>query len=161
MLRTLEDALRRPGLDDPAEVHDRDPVRDVGNDGELVRDEHRRQVQRLEQVVEQVEDLRLNRSVERAHRLVRDQELRLHRKSACDRYALSLSAGQLARIARRRCLRQPDEREHLGDVLVCLVLGYDSMDDSRLRDRAADLQPRVQRRVRVLEDHLHLPADPS
>ena len=56
----------RPDLDDLAEVHDRDPVADVLDDRQVVGDEQVRQAEPLAQVGQQVEDLRLDRHVERA-----------------------------------------------------------------------------------------------
>jgi hypothetical protein len=38
-------APRRRDLDDHAEVHDRDPIGDVANDGQVVRDEEVREVE--------------------------------------------------------------------------------------------------------------------
>ena len=51
------------------------------------------------QLLEQVEDLRLDRDVERRHRLVGDDELRLQGDRARDPDALPLAAGELVRIA--------------------------------------------------------------
>ncbi len=53
-------------LDDPAEVHHRDLVRDVLDDGEVVRDEEVGQPEVALQVGQQVDDLGLDRDVERA-----------------------------------------------------------------------------------------------
>ncbi len=53
------------------------------------------------QVVEQVEDGRLHRHVERRHRLVGDQQLRLERERAGDRHALALAAREVARVRSR------------------------------------------------------------
>ena len=50
---------------------------------------------------EEVEDLRLDRDVERADRLVGDQQLGLRREAARDRDALALAAAELAREAAR------------------------------------------------------------
>src|SRR6478672_2806884 len=111
MLRRSEDLLCLRDLDDPTEIHDRDPVRDVAYDRELVRDEDHRETEAGHEIVEQVEDLRLNGHVERAHRLVRDQELGLDREGAGDRDALALPAGELARIAVCRRRRKADELE--------------------------------------------------
>ena len=54
----------------------------------------------LADVGEQVEDLRLDRDVERGDRLVEDQHARLGRERARDRDALALAAGQRARAGR-------------------------------------------------------------
>ena len=51
------------------------------------------------ELLEQVDDLRLHRDVERAHRLVADDEIGLHRERPRDADALPLPAGELVRIA--------------------------------------------------------------
>ena len=64
-------------LDDPAGVHDRDLVGDLGDDAEVVGDDHDRGVELALQALDQLEDLRLDRHVERRRRLVGDQQLRV------------------------------------------------------------------------------------
>ena len=51
------------------------------------------------QVAQQVEDLRLDRDVERGDRLVGDDHLRLQRERARDADALALAARELVRVA--------------------------------------------------------------
>ena len=63
------------------------------------RDEEVGEVQLPPQLHEQVQDLRLDGDVERRHRLVADQEVRLHRERAGDADALPLAAGELVRVA--------------------------------------------------------------
>jgi hypothetical protein len=71
-------------LDDLAEVHDRDPVADVPDHGQVVCDHHVGQPQLFLQVLEQVDDLGLDRHVERGDRLVGDDQLGPQR-AACGR----------------------------------------------------------------------------
>ena len=59
----------------PAGAHHADPLGDVPHHRQIVRDEQVGQAQRLLQVLEQVEDLGLDRDVERRDRLVADQDL--------------------------------------------------------------------------------------
>ena len=88
-------------LDDPAQVHHRDPVAHVADDGHVVGDEEHRQAQLLAQLVEQVQHGRLHRHVERRDRLVGHQQLGLERERAGDRDALALAAGEVARDGSR------------------------------------------------------------
>ena len=69
------------------------------DDAEVVRDEEVGQAELVLKVLEQVDDLRLHRDVERGHRLVGDDQLRLQRKGAGDTDALALTAGELVRVA--------------------------------------------------------------
>ena len=76
--------------------------------------------------------------------------------SARDAHALALAPRELVRIPLRRRGRQPDLREQLLDAgLEGDARRREVMDHQRLGDRGADRHPRIERRVRVLEDHLH------
>ncbi len=112
---------------------------------------------RLE-VLQQVDDLRLHRNVERRHRLVADDEVGLHRERARDADALPLAAGKLVRVA-------PGDRGEADPVEVSARpyprlarpraspgMASGSADDSRTVMRG------LSERVRVLEDDLHAAA---
>ena len=108
------------------------------------------------EVLEQVQDLRLHGHVERGHRLVADDQLGVDREGARDADALALAAGELVREAVVVLRVQPDDLEQLLDALLDLRLGAHLVHLERLGDDEADALARVQRRVRVLEDHHHL-----
>src|SRR5581483_5742759 len=112
----------------------------------------------LLELEEQVHDLRLDRDVERGDRLVEDQELGLERERARDADALALPARELVRVARREALVEADEVEQLGDALARVGPRAAEVPE-RLRDDRADGEARIERGVRVLEDHLELPAE--
>ena len=76
MARQVVELLGVGQLDDAAEVHHRDAVRDLVDHREVVGDEDVRQLELALQVLQQVEDLRLDRDVERRHGLVADDQLR-------------------------------------------------------------------------------------
>ena len=123
-------------------------------------DEDERQAELALQVAQQVEDLRLDRDVERGDRLVGDDQLGLQRDRAGDADALALAAGELVRVAVVVLGVEPD-RAPSAPAPSCLrfvLVLLDAVDDERLADDRADRLARVQRRVRVLEDHLHLAA---
>ena len=69
------------------------------HDREVVRDEQVRDVALGLKVLEQVQDLRLDRDVERADRLVADDEVRLECDRPGDADALPLPAGEFVRLA--------------------------------------------------------------
>ena len=112
------------------------------------------------QVDEQVDDLRLDRHVERGDRFVGDDQRRVEGEGAGQADALALAAAELVRIAPPQLGIEPDVREQLGDPRGALGLRADAMDDERLLDDRLDPHPRVERRVGVLEDHLHVRAAP-
>ena len=72
MQRVAEQHFARRELDDAAAAHHRDPVGDVVDHRQIVRDEQIGEAELLLQVLQQIEDLRLHRNVERRDRLVAD-----------------------------------------------------------------------------------------
>ena len=78
-------STRLADLDDAAEVHDRDPVGDLPDHRQVVRDEDVGEVEVALQAPQQVQDLRLDRDVERRDRLVADDQLRLRARARARR----------------------------------------------------------------------------
>ena len=102
MLRIREQRVDRRFFDDAAGVHDGDAVGHLGDDAEVVGDEEQREPQPLLQVAQQVENLRLDRHVERRRRLVGDEERRPARERQGDQRALAQAARELVRILAAR-----------------------------------------------------------
>ena len=107
-------------LHDLAEVHDRDAVGDVAHD-RRGRGRRRGSVRPklVLEVVEQVDDLRLDRDVERRDRLVEHDQLRLQRQRAGDPDALALAAGELVREAVDVLGAQADDARAARGALPC------------------------------------------
>ena len=80
---------------------------------QVVRNEEVGDAELLLQVLQQVDDLRLDRDVERRHRLVGDDQARLDRQGARDADALALPAAELVRIAVVGVAPQTDALEQL------------------------------------------------
>ncbi len=142
-------------LDDLAGVHQRHPVGHVGDDGQVVGDEEQAHALLALQVLEQGQDLRLDRHVERRRRLVGDQEVGLGRERHGDHDALLLAAGEAKRILVDAPGRlgnpdpaEPFDRLGAGGRAAQLGVGLDRLDDLR-----ADLHHRVEAGARLLEDH--------
>ena len=107
------------------------------------------------QVLEQVEHRRLHRDVERRDRLVGDEELGLERERARDADALALAARELPRVGVERARAQADELEQLrGSARRRSLRGTISVHAQELAEHLAHGHARVERRVRILEDHL-------
>ncbi len=98
MLRAAEDVGDGPSLDDPARVHDRDLVDHLGDHAEVVGDQQDRHAEPLAQLSHQLEDLGLDRRVERGRRLVGDQELRVAAQRHRDHHALPHASRHLVRV---------------------------------------------------------------
>jgi hypothetical protein len=62
---------------------------------------------------QQIDDLRLDRDVERGDRLVADDDIGLHGERAGDRDALALATRELVRVAAGEGGIEPDRREPL------------------------------------------------
>lgn len=154
--------LRRTFLHHPAPVQHQDPVGHEPDHIQVVADEQVAQRQPVPQRPEQVQYLRLDGDVERGHRFVADHELRLSHQRAGDRDPLPLPAGKAPRILRGGRAWQPDLGEQLGHPLP--ASGPRRASRKRLKQGGANRDGRVQRTVRILEDHLDLraerPADP-
>ncbi len=130
-------------------------VADLGDDREIVRDvEVRERVVAL-QVLQEIDDLRLHRDVERGHRLIADDEVGSDRECAGDADPLALAARELVRISLRELGAEPDLAEGLPDTIVGFAAVGDFMDDEPFTDRVAHRAARIERRIRVLKDELH------
>src|SRR4051812_11325242 len=156
--RAVVDLALVSDLHDLAEVHDRDAVGDVAHEREVVSDEKVGQAEVALQRLEQVHDLRADRHVERGHRLVEHDHLRVERERASEADPLPLAAGELVREAIRVFRAEADRAQQLVDPLAAAVT-VDAVHAQRLRDDLADRHTRIQRRVRVLEHDLKLAPD--
>ena len=155
MLRPLQDIACRALLDHLAMLKHDHAIGDIGDDAEIVGDEHHRHVAATLQVADQLENLRLRRDVQRRRRLVGDQHGRLQRQRHGDHRALTLAAGQLMRIGAHRPLRvrQADLAQQLERFLLSLPRRQEIMRLEHLGDLLADPHQGVQRRHRLLKHH--------
>ena len=108
--------------------------------------------------IEHVQHLRAHRDVEHRDRLVADQPVGVEHERGGDRHALALAARQLVRVAVGEALgRQADVGRARASTRVALG-GAHALHEQRLGHDRAHAHARVERLVRVLEDHLHAPA---
>ena len=138
----VEHALGRRQLDEPAAVHHGDPIADLPDQAQVVRDEEVGQAEPLLQIEQQVDHLRLDRDVERRDGLVGDDERRLERERAREPDALPLAAAELVRILRgrrpgraRRARRAARTRARRSSRLPSLWMtsGSSTMSPTRMR----------------------------
>ena len=142
-------------LDDPAEVHHRDAIRDVPRQAQVVGDDEDGDLLVADEVEQQAQDLPADRRVEAGHRLVGHQQLGLHHHRPGDDHPLALPTRQLVGVAQEEPLRRAETAagqclRHPG-LLVrkpvdARALGHD------LVDRLAG----VERAGRILEHELRL-----
>jgi len=100
MARPREDLRSRSLLDGTAEIQDQHCVGEMPHHVQIVRDEHQREPEFVAKVHQQVQDLRLDRDVERRDRLVGDQDSRPQHERTRDRNALALPTGEHVRVTR-------------------------------------------------------------
>ena len=110
------------------------------------------------QLREQVQDLGLDRDVERRDGLVGDDELRRRDERPGDPDPLALAARELVWVAVVVLRVQADDLEHLAHPRLALGARPDVLQAERLADDRSDRPARVERRVRILEDELDLAA---
>jgi hypothetical protein len=146
VLRIRNDLLRGTLLDDPPQVHDCDPVREMGGSREVVRD-HQDPEPLLPQPVQQVQDACPNGNVQHRHGLVREEELRIQHQARRDRDALALAARELVRepvdVELGGCQARPDEsvEDALAPLRFC---ARQAVDVEGLLDRVTHAKARVE-----------------
>ena len=166
MARSLENVVPAAALDDLAFRHHADPVGHLAHDGEVVGDEQQRHAALGLEAFQQVEDLGLDRHIERGGRLVGDQQVRLVGKRHGDHYALALAARKLVRIAVEALFGVPqaDFAQQLQRPGPRPLARKAPVQEQGLAHLPGDRVQRVQRGHRLLEDHgdavaAHLPHD--
>ena len=155
MPRTLQHVIGRALFDHLAVLKHDHAIGDVGDNAEIMGDEHHRHVAAALQVADQLQDLRLRGDVERGGRFVRDQHRRLERERHRDHRALALAAGQLVRIGAHRSfgIGQADLAQEIERLLLTFPRRQQIVRLEHLGDLVADPHQRVERRHRLLEHH--------
>ena len=162
MLRVRADGRGRSDLHHPAEVHDRDAVRDVLHHRDVVGDEEQREAEPALEILQQVDDLGLDGHVQGRDRLVRHDELGRHRQRAGEADALALPPGQglgppLEMVGGHR--DHVEQLDHAFPALGGVVA--QSLDAQRLAQDLLHRHVRIERSVRILEHDLRLAPEPA
>ena len=98
-----------------------------------MRDEQVGETELLLQIEQHVQDLDLDRDVERRNRLVGDDELGIHRQRAGNADALALSARELVRISPIVFRTQADPRQQFHDPLLAIAALGEAVNAQALR----------------------------
>ena len=95
------------------------------HDEQIVRDKQVRNAQLFLQLLEHIDDLRLDRYIQRTYRLITDDEARVRRQGSRDPDTLSLSAGEFMRVTCRVLRVQTHQRHQLKHArsafFLCLI----------------------------------------
>ena len=155
MLRPLQHVVGRALFDHLAVLEHDDAIGDIGDDAEIMGDEHHRHVAAALQVADQFEDLRLRGDVERGRRLVGHQHRRLERQRHRDHRALPLAARELVRIGAHAAfgVGQADFAQQAEGLLLPFFRRQQAVRLEHLGDLVADPHQGVERRHRLLEHH--------
>jgi hypothetical protein len=118
----------------PARVHHRDAVRDVLHGRDVVRDQEIREALLFLEGHQSVQNLGLDRHVERARRLVQHDQSGREAEGAGEGDPLASPPRELVRVLVETILRQADHRKDLRDAfseraLRDLLLGFDRFPD--------------------------------
>ena len=142
-------------LDRRAAVHDHDLVGQVGDDAQVVGDQHERGAELALEPDQELEDLGLDGRVQGRGRLVGDDQRRVQGQRHRDHHALAHPAGELVRVV-VQALGGPGNADH-AEQLDGPAAGRRAADRAvrahRLGELPAQLVQRVQAGQRVLEDH--------
>jgi hypothetical protein len=120
----------RPELHAAAGIHHQHMIGDAGQQAEVMRDHDDGGVELAPHLVEQLDDLRLHRDVQRRRRLIGDDQRRLEDQRHRDHDALAHAAGKLVRILvealgrARQCRRVRASRPHAGARRPCRPLWW-------------------------------------
>ena len=153
---SIEQLIDWSNFHDPPKIHHSYPVGDRIDDTQVMRDEQVGKAEAILQILQQVQDLRPDRHVERRDRLVEHDEAGLEGDGAGDPDPLPLAAGELVRIARGGSRFQAHRAQQRVDPRSALGPRAHAVHDERLQQAAANGEPWVQRGHRILEDELHV-----
>lgn len=161
VLRVGEQRLALRDLDDAPQTHHRNPLADVADHGEVVRNEQVRDAELRLQIHQQVDHLGLHRDIQSRHRLVPDDQLGVQRQRPRDPQPLALTAGELAGELGHRLRPQADLGEQPGQSVAeparsapCRIVEVAHW----LRHDLGVRQARVQGGVGIMENDLHVTA---
>ena len=154
MLRPGQQARAAAALHDPAAIQHDHVVGHVGDHAEVVGDVQDRHVQLVLEILHQLQNLRLDRDVERGGRLVGDQQRRIADQGHGDHRALAQPARELEGIGPERLLGigEADPRQHLDGAQPALGAARLGVQQQGLADLVADRVQGRERAHRLLED---------
>ena len=131
------------------------------DDRQIVRDKEIGKPEIALQLLQQIDNLRLNRHVKRRNRLVADDKVGVERERSRDADSLTLSARKLVRISVLVILGKTAGAHDARDVVLVFLGRNDTVLPDRLAYDLADRHTGRETRVGILEDYLDLGSDPA
>ena len=161
MQRIAEQLIRRSDFNDASVMDDSNPVCEVADHTEIMRDEHISQVVFLLELVHQIQNLCTNRDIKCRNRFIGNDEFRIHDHGSGNADTLTLAAGEFMRIA-GLVLRQKSDRTesfiHLAFPVFFILVQMEVIET--FGNAVVDGCTLIQRSSRVLEDHLNIADHP-
>jgi len=158
VLRAFKHRRRGRKLDDAPEIHDCHSIGHVAHDREFMGDQQHAETGMTLQILQQIENLRLDRHIERRYRLIEDEERGSYSQSAGEADPLPLATAEAAGQAIGDALRQPDFAQQTRHLLRRCRRRTNSMKEQNFAESRGNALARIERGVRILKDHLDLPA---
>src|SRR6185437_59535 len=152
--RPLDDVAQRADFGDAPGIHDRHAVGSLGDDADVVGDQHDSRAMVAAELLDEGDDLRLDRHVERRGRLVGDDELRIAAQRQRDDDALAHAAREVVGVVVEALGRgrDADFGEQLDRARAGLARRHLAVRGNRLDELSADAVERVEAGQRILED---------
>ncbi|MNC40476.1 hypothetical protein D3C75_891880 [compost metagenome] len=140
-------------------VHYGHTVTDMLNHGQVMCNKKICESKTVLQFFQQIDHLRLNGDIQCGDRLIADDEFGIHRERTGDPDTLALSTREFMRIT---CGMVMVESNHIQQLFnpffaFCTASSH-PVNVQRLANDIRNRKPRIQRCVRVLENHLHIAA---
>src|SRR5262245_527320 len=123
-----------------------------------MRNEKVGQVHLLLQFLQKIDNLCLNRNIQGGDGLVADNKFRVHSQGASDTDALALPATKLVRVTVVMILAETHLPEQFDHPVAFGSAPSEFVNFQPFTDDIADAHPRVQRRIGILKNDLHLPS---
>ena len=120
---------RRSDFNDPPEVHDGHALAQVFDHGKIVGDKEVGQTELLLDIIEEVDDLGLNREIEGGDGFIGDDQFGFHCQGAGDADALPLPAREFVGIAIKDITAKADGRQQFNDEALDRGRGRQTMDE--------------------------------
>ena len=157
MQRPRQHVGGRPLLHHLAGVEHGHLVGDAAHDAEVVADEERGEAAPRLQLLQQVEDLRLDGDVEGGGRLVENEQIGFRGQRTGDQRALAHAAGQLMRIGagHDRSLADADLAQQIDRARQRRLSRQTAMMDEPLADLRTHAHRGVEHREGILEHQRH------
>ncbi len=133
MFRIFKDLIPRTQFHDPPQIHDRDAIRDMANNRQVMADEGIGQVQLFLEVKKEVDHLRLNGHIERRNGLIAHQELWFHCERPSDTDPFNLADQTVVVVGASSGIGAATARltSELGANLILVSRSFDKLEGVR------------------------------